>query len=810
MIARNLTPFLFGTKRCSRNPPHPEMTVVVRGTFLIRPGEPLAAVEDPTQQTPLTAEIFHPEDEERRGECLYGGDFADTKLNAEVMLRGSCHAPGGQPVTECPVLFRVGAWSKTARVVGPRVWVDSVLGPAASSPLPFTTMPISYANAFGGPEYARNPVGKGYRTRELPTVERAGDALRAPTDELEPAAFGPINPAWPPRAARVGKAYGRKWLAERAPYYAEDFDWRYFSAAPADQQIEGYLRGDEELTFQNLHPTEQVLKARLPGLRVRVFITDVEGAFREVPMVLDTLHANTDQGRVLLIWRGVTAVREDDLTDVKAALVASEPLGGARLPDAHYRALLEAFVRDPAGLREALPPGYLEAAARARGGQAAPQAAAGAGEGEPQDPLSRLLGDQLAVLPLEEQRKVREALKEAAARSAGHVDLEAELARAAQAAEDNPPTPVLRKPGAMPALGLRRQMRRVLAEVATIKKALEGQAIPEEELRRLEALEQLPHDPRWRQLDPDYTPPVAPVSTAEPGPGRDLSEQDLTGRDLRGLDLSGADLSEAILTRADLRGANLRGARLRGAVLYRANLDGADLSGADLTRANAAQARAEGAVLEGATLDLACFEDARMPSAVLRKARGEYALFARADLARAQLGGAVLPSADLSQANLERADLAYASLGAASLVACQAAEVDLTGADLREASLAGAALRGARCADCHADGSTWNGATLAGADLSFATLRRAHLAEVVAPGARFYGADMREARLQRADLTGAEIVRANLFEADLGKARLSKARFTGSSLYGASFVGASGSGADFTDANLKRSTLEGA
>ena len=76
------------------------------------------------------------------GECLYASDFADFKLHAEVLLAGTCHAPGGRPVAECPVRFSVGAWSKTLLVVGRRVWTEKVLGPAISDPQPFTTMPL--------------------------------------------------------------------------------------------------------------------------------------------------------------------------------------------------------------------------------------------------------------------------------------------------------------------------------------------------------------------------------------------------------------------------------------------------------------------------------------------------------------------------------------------------------------------------------------------------------------------------------------------------------------------------------------------
>ena len=59
MQTRNLTPFLFGTKACSRRPPQPEVVLIVRGRFSLRLGDPLAPVDDgPLAQGALTAETF--------------------------------------------------------------------------------------------------------------------------------------------------------------------------------------------------------------------------------------------------------------------------------------------------------------------------------------------------------------------------------------------------------------------------------------------------------------------------------------------------------------------------------------------------------------------------------------------------------------------------------------------------------------------------------------------------------------------------------------------------------------------------------
>ena len=110
---------------------------------------------------------------------------------------------------------------------------------------------------------------------------------------------------WAPRAGMVGTAYGAAWRKLRSPFYAEDFDWSHFNAAPRDQQLERYLRGDEEVVFENLHPEAPRFAKRLPGVRVRAFVDDVHGRVREVALHLDTLFADLPAGRLFLTWRGM-------------------------------------------------------------------------------------------------------------------------------------------------------------------------------------------------------------------------------------------------------------------------------------------------------------------------------------------------------------------------------------------------------------------------------------------------------------------------------------------------------------------------
>ena len=181
-----------------------------------------------------------------------------------------------------------------------------------SAALPFTAMPLDWAHAFGGPELPANPVGRGIADDALPNIEDPRETIRSRNDRPAPAGFAPVNPSWSQRATKLGKDYGPGWVARRAPWYAEDMNWSYFQAAPPDQQLDGYLRGDEALRFTNLHPRFAVLEASLPRLRVRAFFRCKGARIRELTMNLDTLFADLEADAVTLTWRGLATVGQDD------------------------------------------------------------------------------------------------------------------------------------------------------------------------------------------------------------------------------------------------------------------------------------------------------------------------------------------------------------------------------------------------------------------------------------------------------------------------------------------------------------------
>jgi hypothetical protein len=109
----------------------------------------------------------------------------------EVILLGAAHGFGGRAVEVQRVGLAVGSERRELLVYGDRVWERGLGGARISNPMPFSRMPLTYENAFGGTAVIlvdreapvllsdpRNPAGKGIDPG--PTAEALGKQLRAP------------------------------------------------------------------------------------------------------------------------------------------------------------------------------------------------------------------------------------------------------------------------------------------------------------------------------------------------------------------------------------------------------------------------------------------------------------------------------------------------------------------------------------------------------------------------------------------------------------------------------------------------------
>ncbi len=785
MRTKNLTPFPLGTRVTSTRPPEPELVLVVRGRFRLVPGGVATPVEkslplpasdlagmreglEVLAQGPLQAETFAPDDAERTGAPTYPGDFADWKPRGEAMLIGAAYAPERRPAPSCEVGFRVGSLEKRLVVFGARGWDTGLLGGAtATEPVPFTRLVLGYERAFGGKGSEQNPAGIGLDGRLLPNVEYPNARVTSPSDRPKPAGFGPIASTWSFRKRKLGTAYGASYAA-RAPFYAEDFDWHHFQSAPRDQWLEGYFRGDEPVVLENLHREHARLETRLPGLRIRAFVHDHLGNFREAPMVLDTVLLDPEKDELLLTWRGRTPVLDLELDDVTTVLVGSEPLEGPSRPLDAWRDDLLRFEADPLGLDD-LPPEFAQVMRAKTDAERA----------------------RAALAFLESQAPGATAkLDEALAKSPEGGTLEATLVRGIPAANDAPP-PIV-SPGQV---SVHLGVRDALADAHT-RLVADAPAQVEEFEATLEKLD-------LRRLDPTFrTPRELPRGEATFGPGANLDGRDLSGLDLTGVNLEGASLRGVIAKGTRFAGANLTNADLEGALLFKATLDGASLRGARLVLTNAARARLDGATLDGARLDHTHLGGASLVDARLDGVTGSHTMFDGAALIRTSFARARLERADFSEVRFEGTSFVGALLEGVLFYEAKLDGVRFDGARLDGVSFDRSQLDGATFVGASGSRTVFSEAGLAQADFRWSRFVGAHFTKCHAEGARFDDADLTGARFFKANLTGATFCGAKLVGIDLGKTRLDGARFDGAMFYDAKLLGAKGQDTSFRDVLL--------
>jgi uncharacterized protein YjbI with pentapeptide repeats len=796
-------------------------------------------------------------------------DMCMPKPNGEVLVVGKCFAPGSEPVRASEVSLCIGSIDKSLYIFGDRFWRrKGGIVKVISDPLPFTEMDISYENAFGGPDYKKNPLGKGQapvktetgdKHHPLPNIENPRDLIDSPKKKPAPAGFAPIDLTWPQRFDKAG-TYDQKWQRERFPGLAEDIDWTFFNAAPEDQHIEGFFKGDEPFEIKGMHPEKPLIQAKLPGVKSRCFInqeTKQGELFKEIDTRLDTIWLFPHAEKGILLFRGTVEVRTDDAEDVLHMLLAYERVHNKPRSLEHYReAFLKRIDKEKGYLylldeRDLIPPGE-------KSGIAALLEEVREKE---ESPLSR----NMARRAEREKEKARETIRQmgldpdqfvpekAAEQPQFGIDNLVEIEDFAKKAEAD----AMAKKAEMEG-----RLRKMMAERGIDFEQFVEQAgksgggppkfCAEKQIQRLRSAGF--NDPEmekklyqaedaikgaYRQFA-HYFPP-APLPPAEEaarmretvlagyGEGKSFAGQDLTGADLSnldlknidlkdalleganlsGADLSGADCTRCVLARADLTGARFSGAKMAEACLGAANITRADLSGAELSKAAFGKADLTDADLSGTTMDGADFMEAKLPGANLSRTTLKETLFYENDLKQAVLTEADLSRSQFINADIEATDFSGAKLSSALFVGVRGAKTVFKAADMTKAcaasetsfngaDLKGAVLNQAGLRGCDFSGANFEGARLEMADLSECNLKKAN----------FYRAFARQARFEKSDLEGANMVSINLFEGSLQKARLVSADLRGANLYGAEVFRAVFGETNLQGANLKKTKIE--
>lgn len=251
------------------------------------------------------------------------GESSYTKPATDVTVSGNAFAPAGGPVSEMDVRVQVGTQGVALRIFGDRVWERRLGGRVRpSAPAPFVEMPLVWERAYGGvaagtrearPTFEpRNPVGRGFEIdqeaaigRPLPNLEDHEALLSSPSDRPRPVGVGPIARHWLPRARWAG-TYDEAWRRQRAPFWPDDFDERFFCSAPAPLQVSPHLGGGEAVVLEGLHPGGRV-GFHLPTLRLVSSSRFIDRVERRTP-ALDGVLIDTAVRRLTLYYRAAVPV----------------------------------------------------------------------------------------------------------------------------------------------------------------------------------------------------------------------------------------------------------------------------------------------------------------------------------------------------------------------------------------------------------------------------------------------------------------------------------------------------------------------
>lgn len=696
------------------------LSLIVKGTFDLFPDHQALPAD---QQLYPTGDEFYEDDENMQGGPRYPSDFAYFKPNADLCLVGKCCAPLGRstPLQDCT--FKVGSHSRTLTVIGDRYWKRKLFGYTPSEPQPFTEMELRYERSFGGYGYPRNPIGQGYskpgkklktQVQKLPNIVDPNDRAGSPDSLAGPAGFGPLNMTWQQRQSRLG-SFDADSLKNRWPWFPENLDWNFFNAAPRELQVRGYLRGDEALYCENLHPTYSHYHSLLPGSKTRCFVnkncshdhSSVE--FTEIPMELDTLWVDMDNEKLVLVWRGWCEVESEDLEDVKHLLVISEPLGEPSMSIDQCR---ELFV-------QALYGRDTEAEGPAGTDQEIETTLGGGGEDDFEADMARFEDQSRATL------------------LADGFD------------PDNPPSPSEEE---------RRKEQLLLKELGLETDNAEQAAMSREMIIDLFEGQQSCAEKDFSLLD------VSGLSLE----GIDLTKSILTGANLQGANLSRATLSGATLVRANLSSSNLQGADLREADLTEANLENADLTGSVLD-----DAIVENALLRNCIGLQIKAERSYFAGSDLGGAQFSKSWLSRADFSHCTLHDASFENAELSEATLEGAQGHRINMQKANLTALRASEgCDFSNGSFKAASAPESIWEEANLTECDLTCTS-----MQSADFSKACLQKSDLSAADLKFSNFTKADLQSAALIEANLFQCTFEKTDLGKTDFRGSNLYGAEF---------------------------------
>jgi uncharacterized protein YjbI with pentapeptide repeats len=742
-------------------------------------------------------------------------DMCMPKPKGEVLVVGKCFAPEAKPVPAYEVYLKAGPIDKTLYVFGDRFWGRKAgVLKTISDPLPFKEMAVSYANAFGGPDYKKNPLGKGHASiktdtgntvHPLPNIENPHDLVDSPTKKPDPAGFGPIDLTWPQRMEKAG-TYNQKWLENLFPGLAEDIDWTIFNAAPEDQHIEGFFKGDEPFEIKGMHPEKAVIQANLPGFKSRCFINQKNRngeEFKEIKTSLDTVWLFPHAEKGIVVWRGVAEIQTDDAEDILHMLAAYERIHDTPRSLEHYReALVKRLDKEKGALymldeKDLIPPG-----------EKSGLAALLEDSGKEESALSTNMKKRAEKEKEKAEKKKQEAMKQMEELCEKHG-----LDPATVMPPPPPPPPEVPDidPNNLNPDEILRLMEQAEADAIAKKEKAMTDAMAKKELAEKKIKEICDK----QGLDPDKVmaklqaqEPKRPVLSADDTIGKLRKAKESVEKQVNeACARLGIDYDTAVAQAKEQ--PNGKAFPIIEAVekIKKIDPDNPEMvEKLKLAEEKSKEAYRKTAHRLPAPEPLSPEEAKRLEDEFLAMhAHGQS--FEGKDFAGIDLSGMELENADLRGIYLEGANLSGADLSGADLSRAVLAWADLSGArfnsaKMKETCLGSANLTNAEIKDADLTEGVLSKGNLTGTDFSGAILDRVELMETVFDNTNLSNTSMNEAIFLETDFSGADFSGADLTGSNFLKPKLDGVNFTGAKAESVNFLEASCEKAVFKDADL--------
>jgi hypothetical protein len=229
------------------------------------------------------------------------------KAGADLFVLGA--ARSAKPVARQRVEVRIGTtFNVQIEAIGRRVWRKRLLrAPEASEPQPFTELPLTVAQSFGGSDlwdelpipFPDNPTGTGYYIsaesaidRPLPGIEDPAAPIRKWDDRPEPVGIGLRPPAFGPHL-RQAVEFGKDG-------HLTKLDPLFFNAAFPRCVVRTAKAGDA-VTVRGMRVAGDWTFA-LPNCPVRAEAS-IGGRVTPLALQYDQLWFEPDSGRVRIAWR---------------------------------------------------------------------------------------------------------------------------------------------------------------------------------------------------------------------------------------------------------------------------------------------------------------------------------------------------------------------------------------------------------------------------------------------------------------------------------------------------------------------------